>query len=341
MGGDMTGLRPGAGGAADDLIGADEARVMLTAAAAGPSLHNSQPWAFAVGARHIEVYADASRQLTQADPTGRGLLISCGAALFNLRVAAEHLGFHPRVRLLPRDQDLTLVAVVDVDHRHAGPSSLGVYYDAVPLRRTNRRPFRNRRIPAAVTALLTEAVRAEGALLRVYEDPLEVERLVDLLNDANRAEHVDPGRIAEHAAWVGVTDRDDGIPVQSLGPRPRDDRTAYRDLGYAVQVAREEAAFESAPTVAVISTEHDRPVDWLRAGQALERLLLEATRAGVAASFFNQSLEQPDLRWLVRNPVSGIGHSHMLLRLGYGEEVPPTPRRPIEQLMRPPQLTRP
>lgn len=339
MGGDRARLRPG-GDRADELFGPDEARVMLTAAAAAPSLHNSQPWAFAVGRRHVEVYADASRQLSQADPSGRGLLISCGAAVFNLRVGAEHLGYHPRVRLLPRDHDLTLVAVVDVDHRHPGPSSLGVYHQYVPLRRTNRKPFRNRKVPAAVTALLGEAVRAEGAVLRVYDDPLEVERLVDLLNDADRAEHVDPDRMAERAAWVGVTDRDDGIPVQSLGPRPKDDRTAYRDLGYAIRVSREEASFEPAPTVAVLSTEHDRPVDWLRAGQALERLLLEATRAGVSASFLNQSLEQPDLRWLVRNPVSGIGHSHMLLRLGYGEQVPPTPRRPLEQMLREPRLTR-
>ena len=66
----------------------------------------------------------------------------------------------------------------------------------------------------------------------------------------------------------------------------------------------------------------------MRSGQALERLLLEATAAGVAASFLNQALEQDDLRFLVRSPLTGVGHSQMILRLGYGEEVPATPRRP-------------
>lgn len=84
---------------------------------------------------------------------------------------------------------------------------------------------------------------------------------------------------------------------------------------------------------------HDGPVDWVRAGQALERLLLEATRAGLAASFLNQPLEQDDLRRLVRSPRTGVGHSQMILRLGYGDEVPATPRRPVVLVHRAPRLT--
>ena len=91
---------------------------------------------------------------------------------------------------------------------------------------------------------------------------------------------------------------------------------------------RDHATFEVAPTIAVLSTAQDRPVDWVRAGQALERLLLEATAAGVAASFLNQPLEHDDLRFLVRSPLTGVGNSQMILRLGYGDEVPATPRRP-------------
>ena len=82
------------------LTEADE-RVLLAAATAAPSLHNSQPWLFEIEDGQVRVYANPSRHLTRSDPTGRSLLISCGAALFNLRVAAEHLGFHPRVHVLP------------------------------------------------------------------------------------------------------------------------------------------------------------------------------------------------------------------------------------------------
>lgn len=323
---------------APDLIAADEARALVAAAGAAPSLHNSQPWGFGVGGRHIEVYADAARQLRQADAAGRSLLISCGAALFNLRVAAEHLGFHPRVRLLPRDDEPTLVALVEVDHRHGRAGSLGGYAPYLPLRRTNRRPFRSRPVPTAVTGRLAEAARAEGAVLRIDDDPFEVSRLVDLLHEAALAERSDPDLLAERREWVGGARTDDGIPAESLGPRPHHPRTPFRDLGPMSGLAREEARFETTPTVGVLSTEHDRPVDWVRAGQALERLLLEATTAGVSASFLNQPLERADLRWLVRNPVTGVGYPQMVLRMGYGDEVPPTPRRAVDELLRPPRF---
>lgn len=301
---------------------------LLRAATRAPSLHNSQPWAFAVEPARIELYADPSRQLKHADPSGRSLLLSCGAALFNLRVAAEHLGFHPRVRVLPDPARPILVARLDVDHRHRGTSGLGRYYPAIRARRTNRRPFHDRRMPASMVASLSEAVRAEGAVLRVYDDPDEVARIIDLLHHADLAEHADPARVAERQVWVGGAHRSDGIPLAALGPRPTEVQTAYRDLGHAVGGVRDHARFEAAPTIAIISTTHDRPADWVRSGQALERLLLEATAAGVAASFLHQALEHEDLRFLVRSPLTGVGHSQMILRLGYGEEVPATPRRP-------------
>jgi hypothetical protein len=73
----------------------------------------------------------------------------------------------------------------------------------------------------------------------------------------------------------------------------------------------------------------------VRAGQALERVLLIATTEGLAASFMNQPLEHPDLRWLIRSPLTGGGAAQMIMRLGYGEPVPPTPRRPIGEVRRP------
>jgi hypothetical protein len=321
------------------LLTEQDGELLITAASSAPSHHNTQPWAFAVGGRHVELYADASRQLPRSDPSGRALLISCGAALFNLRVGAGHLGLHPRVRILPDVDDPTLVAVLRADHRHDRPSSIDHYFPALPRRRTNRLPFTDQRIPQSVLATLLEAATLEGAVLRVYDDPAEVHRLLELLHAADLADHTDPARVAERQAWVGGPHRSDGIPVGSLGPRPVGHDTPHRDLGHAVGTPRESTVFESTPTLAVLSTAQDQPVEWVRAGQALERVLLEATLAGVSASFLNQPLEHDDLRWLVRNPLSGVGHSHMLIRLGYGEQVPPTPRRPLEEVRRPPRRT--
>jgi hypothetical protein len=312
----------------------EDERALLTAATSAPSFHNSQPWSFDLHDDRLRIYADPSRQLTRADPSGRSLLISCGAALFNLRVAAEHLGFHPRVRLLPDADDQTLVASVQLGSRQRHLGGLAKYYPAIAVRRTNRLPFHDRSIPHSALAGIGEAARSENAMLRIYDDPDEVARIVELLHEADRAEAQDPAVRAERQGWIGGPHRSDGIPVRSLGPRPSDPKVPFRDLGRGVDAPRDDARFEKTPTVAILSTLHDDRVDWVRAGQALERVLLSATTAGLAASFMNQPLDQEALRGLVRSPLTGVGHSHMLMRIGYGDPVPATPRRPLSAVRR-------
>ena len=87
---DVTGTSNTAGDAVPNL--ASQAAYLIEVAARAPSLHNTQPWRFKVGERAIELYADPSRQLRE-DPAGREMLISCGAALYGLRLGIRSLGY--------------------------------------------------------------------------------------------------------------------------------------------------------------------------------------------------------------------------------------------------------
>jgi hypothetical protein len=92
------------------------------------------------------------------------------------------------------------------------------------------------------------------------------------------------------------------------------------------------AWFEDSPQLAVLSTMGNAPVDWLRAGQALQRVLLTATCHGIAASPLTQPLETAE-SWLVRDPHTGAESPQMILRLGYGLPVSATPRRPVSEVL--------
>ncbi|MGA8209327.1 MAG: hypothetical protein WB798_04150, partial [Nocardioidaceae bacterium] len=82
---------------------------LLELACRAPSVHNTQPWLWRVHGTRVELYADFQRQLVQADPQRRDLLISCGAALHHLQVAAQALGWSARVRRTPDPSEERLV----------------------------------------------------------------------------------------------------------------------------------------------------------------------------------------------------------------------------------------
>ena len=51
-------------------------------------------------------------------------------------------------------------------------------------------------------------------------------------------------------------------------------------------------------------------------------------------TFMNQPLERDALRGLVRSPMTGVGHAHMIMRIGYWDPVPATLRRPLSAVRR-------
>jgi len=310
---------------------------LLRTAALAPSMHNTQPWRFSFipASQTIELYADPSRMLPHSDPHGRAVHIACGAALFNLRLAAAAAGREPVVRLLPDDTEPMLLAALRLAGPHRADQTELELHAAIPDRHTNRHPFSNRAVPSGVLAELLEAAAAEGATLHL-PDHAETARLLYLVADAERALLAEPGYQAELTHWVGGARDRDGIPDSALGPHDPGGTTPVREFRTGHHQAASYAWFEENPQLAVLSTPSSSRTDWLRAGQALQRVLLAATSHGIATCPLTQPLETAD-SWLVRDPRAGNDIPQMILRIGYGLPVPGTPRRPVaDTLSEPP-----
>jgi hypothetical protein len=206
---------------------------------------------------------------------------------------------------------------------------------AIPRRRTNRRPFADTAVPTPVRHELRLAAEIEQSWLAVLE-PAQLPLLRVLVRRAHDAQLADPEFIAEWTYWTGRTDHaPDGVPARSGGPQPEpQDQWAVRDFGGGQ--ARERVPgkdFESDPLIAVIGSFHDGPAAWLQAGQAMQRVLLTATAAGLAASFVSQVVEVPATRRDLRTLIGGAVWPQTVLRIGYGSPVPPTPRRDISEVV--------
>jgi nitroreductase len=309
-----------------------EALLLVGAAVRAPSMHNTQPWLFHVREDVIDVCADPRRSLPVADPHGRALRIGCGAAVLNLRLAAAHLGRAAAVRLTPDRDDPARVATVRLGGLRRPTAADRELYAAIPHRRTNRHPFDDRPLPTVLTAELAAAAHAEGATLAKL-DRAATRVVLALAGQANRARAGDPAYRDELARWTAADDRrPDGIPVTARGPGDQNGLLALREVGGSDRdVLRPAARFERYPQLVVLSTRHDSPADWLRAGQALQRVLLTATAHGLATSLLSAPIELPDLRRALRDVCAG-NQPQMVLRLGAGRQVPPTPRRPISDV---------
>jgi nitroreductase len=315
---------------------------LISAAVAAPSFHNSQPWRFRLQpeTNTLLVRADPGRALQCEDPVGRALHISVGAAVLNLRIAVTHLGWEPVVRLLPHPPEPDLLASIRLagprrDMNHDGEHRL---YDAIWRRHTSRQPFTAVPVPTEVLTELTEAAHTEGVCLYI-PDRDETRRLLSLTAEAERRDVTDPDRRDESRRWInpphqGAT----GLPVAALGPLDADGHLPVRDFSALNSpLHKPTTRFEREPRLAVLTTPHDRRADWLRTGQAMERVLLHATAEGLQSSPLHQALEWPDLRWALRAPGRGLEHVQMILRLGYGDPGPTTPRLPAREVLDPPR----
>ncbi|MEU9123613.1 nitroreductase [Streptomyces sp. NPDC048506] len=314
-------------------------KALVADAITAPSMHNAQPWHFdySRASRTFTLSADLDRAMPMADPTTRGLHLGCGAALLNLRAAAAHAGIRTATTLLPDPHVPALLAALRLDAPHEPlDASLSGLYRVMRDRHTSRYPFAERRIPDAVRDALVEAAAREGARL-AFLTTWHREAVLDLTVHAEGYDRMDDAREAEQRSWTRDTSAEspaDGVPDYAFGPAKFGGAAPVRDFaGRHSPAGRAYAAFEERPQLASLSTTRDGPADWLRAGQALERVLLLATREGLASSFATQALEWPDLRWLLRDPLHGTGNVQMILRLGYGPQGPLTPRRPVDEVL--------
>jgi nitroreductase len=316
-------------------LSADEIAILITAAGAAPSMHNTQPWRLAVVGSVVDVLLDPDRSLPAEDPTGRLMRIGLGAATFNLRVAAAMLGCETTLVRDPDPARPGIVARLFLEER-TGRSELAGLYSEVHRRHTFRGPMTGMPIAAGVRDRLAEAAAADGAGL-TWLDVGQTERLLGLVLEAEVLDTADEERLRERARWIGGDRGTDGVPRQALGPRPDTFPAVYRDLAAGLADAgRHTAPFETRPVVAVLTTLADGPDDWLDAGQALQRVLIVASAYDLAASFVNQPLEHPEQRRFVRELAGGAGNPQQILRLGhpFGPGAR-TPRRPWRDLQEP------
>jgi hypothetical protein len=311
-----------------------------------PSIHNTQPWLFHLIDDSIEICLDRSRMLPATDPNGREMTISCGAALTNLLVAIRHFGNEASVQYMPEPENPDLLARVRMGRARTPDHQDDSLFRSIRRRRSVRRPFQSRPVPRELQRRLIWLASEYGCWLYFAEFGSDRDQIVDLVEQAHQRQLKDSAYLAERASRIaagelpGVGDltfvSSNGNSASSLG----------NGINPAVALAagqrwreRDRELVKASPVLFMLGTSGDTPLEWLRAGEGLQQILLLAESVNVSASFLNQPCQVPDLREQLRLVTGRNGPPQALLRMGYGTGAEPTSRRPAQDVIIPPADT--
>jgi hypothetical protein len=295
-----------------------------------PSVFNTQPWTWRIDGTALELRADRARQLPTVDPEGHELLLSCGAALHHARVALAAAGWiTEEERFRPGQGEDVLARICIVGRREPSLDALHLQ-DAIPRRRTDRRPFSDEPVADADLRILTLAAAAEGVLVhRVRLDQMPM--LAIAVATAGAIETADPDYRNELIRWTNRPEWSrDGVPAGTAVRKvPR--RVPVREFVVAPNDGLPvEAGGDRGAAYLVLHGEGRTPLHWLRAGEALSAVLLTAVSRGLCVAPMTDVLEVEHPRELIISLLEPGQFPYVLVRCGHskaGTPLGPAPRR--------------
>lgn len=302
----------------------------VEAAAYAPSVHNTQPWRWQIEGDTLALYADRGRQLTVADPDGRMLTLSCGAALGYARTALAAEGFDCAVTAMPEPSDPDLLARISVTGQVPVSAENMRRFQTALIRHTDRRPVSEAPLPVGAVDALRAAVEAEQVSLHA----VPADRVTELAAATDHAQRVaaeDPNARAETARWVGGSRPDQtGIPDAAIPASTPQTTVPARDFGQqgTLEVG---SGHDRFARYLILFGAGDEPADWLHAGEALSACWLTAIEHGLSLVPISSVIEVPATREGVRRLIGDLGHPYLVVRIGVADlehpGPPHTPRR--------------
>jgi nitroreductase len=312
-------------------------RTAVGRAILAPSIHNTQPWRFVLGPDALDLLADGRRQLAVLDPTGRQLHLSCGCALFNARASLAASGLAATVTRHPQPARPDLLATIEIADDREPDAAIAELDGVIEQRQTNRRRFTDSTVPDELLEQLEASATAEGAVLRAVASADDRMTVARLTQQADAQQNANPAYRAELRAWTTTDpERRDGVTALAV---PHVDGQSGSDVpirdfdSQGVGFLPAETRSSRDQCLVVLGTYEENPRAWSRAGEALERVWLQLTRAGYVASVFTQMIEADSVRAQLRSQLRLTMHPHVLLRIGKAPVTPATRRRAIADVL--------
>jgi hypothetical protein len=271
------------------------------------------------------------------DPANRELIMACGAVVENVRIAANQMGRTVQVEPFPAGDPAT-VARLSIDACVAPRREEEVLYAVIARPPRGAWCSGGHAVSPALVAVLRHAARSGGGRLDVIADDARRVLLGALEFEgassagAERFAGLQPGEpIFPKRACMQGRDSTDAPCLDELLSMLGGfiiAREAGRTTGgCTARASRVRAAALEAPLIGVLGTAGDTPCDWLRAGSAMQRVLLHATAQGLGAAFLNEPVRDLRMRDALRSVIFAGGAPQAIVRFDFGDDAPRSPGR--------------
>jgi hypothetical protein len=321
----------------------DIRKILYYASLAGSS-HNTQPWKAEVYPNDsILVFTDTSRLLSVVDPKGIELLISVGAFIENLDIAANALGYKTEIAVYNAGLSLSLPAA-SIKLTKAVSSLNQEHLKELELRNTLRIPFSTDEIKAEDSEKLVAL--DPGNTVFISSNSPDGRFMAEKELEAFTIQSYQKEAQDELATWIRFSDKDvntkrDGLTPAGMGikgiggfmvrnfMKPEDSK---KESFVKAGVEKTKKQVENCGGWILITTEKDDAVDWINVGRMYERLNIKCRSLNLGFHPMNQLIEVQAIEQEVNGKLSPNKKIRFVARIGYVDEYPApvSKRRPVE-----------
>jgi hypothetical protein len=320
-----------------DVTVSTQMRELVRYATLAASGHNTQPWQFTITETEnvIDIHPDYTRHLAAVDPTDRELWISLGCALENLLIAARGSGYAASVTYPGANDFIRIELTTDRPQTNK-------LFDAIPLRQNTRSEYDGQLIKTADFDQVQAVGLEPGVVLHFVTNPNELETVLEYVNQGNLSQYADKEFVNELLHWLRFTKKEALASRDGLYTAASGNPQVPRWLGQMVvsnakpqqQADTDAKKLRSSSGAVVVASESEDKTAWVRTGQVYERLALTMTALNIKSAFLNQPIEVADVRRQFQSAIKlGNALPQLLVRFGYADGLPPSLRRPVEDVL--------
>lgn len=331
---------------------------LIGAGICAPSGDNAQPWKFEIKNKKILVYLDEKKDKSFFNVDQIASIISCGAVIENMKIAASALHIDPKIELIPNTDNLRLMGVLDFEDSIKCEKDPLVDY--ILIRHTNRKFYKRVQIEDSVLdSIKGQGEKIKGVKVKLINDPKKIKKIAKLVYNVDKI-RVEFRPLHEHLmSMIRFSPKEmystrDGLPLKNLEAglageiflkitRPWIVMSLFNKLGLGKLVAHHSyRALVSSSAVGLITAEGNGVESFLRGGMAMQRVWLDSCKNGLhfqpmtaitlflerwkreKNSFLNKHKQMLEKIWPQYEKIFDLdlekNESHiMLFRLGYAK----------------------